>query len=66
MNEELDTCNFCARRGRKRNLAKVTWLINNQYNQYCPHCLQRVIDDMMKLPWHREHGYIVEYPWRKE
>lgn len=63
---ELGSCDFCARVGRKRNLARVTWLINGQYNEYCPHCLDKVLRDMMTLPWHREHGYEIEYPWRDE
>lgn len=64
-NTELDICHYCARRGRKRNLAKVTWLVNGHYTHLCPHCTDKVIRDMMTLEWNRVHGYKIEYPYRE-
>lgn len=62
--EELGSCHYCGRTGRKRNLAKVIWLVNNNWNVYCPDCLQMVINSAMELEWNRKHGYRIEYPWR--
>lgn len=66
MKEETDICHYCAKRGRKRNLAKVTWLVNGQSNDFCPHCLDDVIKSALQDPWHRKHGYKIEYPYRNE
>jgi hypothetical protein len=65
MMEELDNCDFCLQKGRKRNLARVTWLYNNDQDEFCPHCLPGVVEDMRKTPWVKKYGYTVDYPYRK-
>ncbi|MGM0807619.1 MAG: hypothetical protein ACQET8_23210 [Bacillota bacterium] len=63
---ELGSCDFCLRSGRKKNLAKVTWLTNMDVDYFCPHCLPEVIEDMKATPWVQKDGYIVEYPFKEE
>lgn len=66
MSENLGTCNYCLRTGRKKNLAKVVWLTNKDTDYFCPHCLPGVIEDMRKTPWVQKDGYTISYPFRKE
>jgi hypothetical protein len=63
MTEELGICDFCLRKGRKKNLAKVTWLTNMDVDYFCPYCLPTVVKDMEKTPWVKKDGYLKEYPF---
>lgn len=63
--EDLGTCDYCLRKGRKINLARVYWLVNNRHNEYCPRCLPDVIKSMLEMPWVEKYGYKVTYPYRK-
>jgi hypothetical protein len=62
--EELGECTYCMRVGRKKNLAKVTWLTNKDVDYFCPYCLPVVIKDMKETPWVQKDGYTISYPFK--
>lgn len=59
----LGHCDYCAREGRLRNLARIEFDDHN-INHYCPRCLPIVIDNVKKIHWIQEKGYKIEYPWK--
>lgn len=59
----LDYCDYCLRKGRKKNLARVTFDDHNICH-YCPRCLKEVKENVKDIPWIREKGYTIEYPYK--
>lgn len=58
----MRNCDFCCKRYKLEDITRVTWKQNNFKNYYCKRCLEPVLKDAMTLPWHKEHGY--ELDWK--
>lgn len=64
MTMELKMCDYCCDSFEARTITRVTWRQNNYKNYYCSKCVQPVVKDAMTLPWHKEHGYKIDYPFK--
>jgi hypothetical protein len=62
----IKMCDYCCSSKEATNFTQVKWRQNNFINKYCPNCIDEVLYNVKSLPWVKEYGYEITYPYKDE